>query len=149
MASVFGPHLPCPEEIVSNDFMFNIKDECLPLCPLECYRNLYKTAISSYNLLGDTYSEMITNQFISDFSSLKKKTLNLTTIKESIVQVYIYYDSLSYTLSTESPQSDIVSLLASMGGNMGLFLGVSLFNLYEIFGLIIEIAYIKYEKNVQ
>ena len=55
----------------------------------------------------------------------------------------IFYNSLSYDLSIESPQMDWVSLLASIGGNLSLFLGVSVFSLCELIEVGIEIYFIK------
>ena len=70
-----------------------------------------------------------------------KRTLNDTsTIEKSVVTVKLYYGSLSYTLTSESPQMDLVSLLASIGGNLSLFLGVSAFSLFEIVEVLIEIC---------
>jgi hypothetical protein len=37
---------------------------------------------------------------------------------------------------------DLVSLLASIGGNLGLFLGMSVFSLAEIVEVIIEIVFV-------
>jgi hypothetical protein len=64
--------------------------------------------------------------------------LDLVAVEKSIVNVKIFYDSLSYTKTTESPQMDVVSLVASVGGNLGLFLGVSVFSLCEIVEVLIE-----------
>ena len=58
------------------------------------------------------------------------------------MSVNIFYESLSYMESTESPKMNIVSLLASMGGNLSLFLGVSVFTLAEIVEVVIEIYFI-------
>ena len=69
------------------------------------------------------------------------RTIDKTTAKDSFVLVKVFYDSLSLTLTTEAPQMDIVSLFASIGGNLGLFLGVSLFSLWEIIEVAIEIYY--------
>lgn len=68
--------------------------------------------------------------------------MDATTAKNSFVGVNVFYESLSFIESSESPQMGIVSLLASIGGNLGLFLGVSLFSLAEIVEVIIEIFYI-------
>jgi hypothetical protein len=68
-----------------------------------------------------------------------KTTLNLAVIVKRIVSVKISYDSHSYTKTTEPSQMDVVSLVASVGGNVGLFLGVSVFSLCEILELLIEI----------
>ena len=42
---------------------------------------------------------------------------------------------LTYMYSTESPQMDMAALLASIGGNLGLFLGVSVDSLCELSGI--------------
>jgi len=119
------------------DSLFKI---CLQLCPLECNQTLYKTSLSSSYLTGHKYISQIQNSNLStDFIN---RTIDAATARESIVQVNIFYQSLSYSESTESPQINIVSLLGSMGGNLGLFLGVSVFSLGEIVEVFIEIYYI-------
>jgi hypothetical protein len=72
----------------------------------------------------------------SDFVS---RTLDSQTVAESIVDVNTFYESLSYTFTTESPQMDAVVLFGAIGGNLGLFLGVSVFSVCEVFEVLIEI----------
>ena len=72
------------------------------------------------------------------------RTLDSNSAKESVVRMTVYNDSLSYTLSTESPKMDIVSLLANIGGNLGLFMGVSMFSLCELLEVLIEIFTTKF-----
>ena len=48
------------------------------------------------------------------------------------MRVNIFYDSLSYVETTESPQMDLISLLASIGGHLSLFLGVNVLSLFEL-----------------
>ena len=79
----------------------------------------------------------------SDFVT---KPINSETVSKSIVSLNIFYESLSYTLSTESPQMDSISLLANIGGHLGLFLGVSVFSLCEIVEVAMEIILIKFKK---
>jgi hypothetical protein len=119
-----------------------ISKVCLPMCPLECNQTLYKTSISSSRLLGRRFyfdSVKKNPNLANDFLD---RILDSLTIERSIVSVNIFYESLSYMESTESPQMNIVSLLASMGGNLSLFLGVSVFTLAEIVEVVIEIYFI-------
>ena len=111
------------------------------MCPLECSRIKYKTSISFNQLNGNPYISLIKKSpsLSSDFIN---RRLDATQAEKSIVKVNIFYESLSYTLSTESPQMDMVSLLANIGGNMGLFLGVSVFTLAEILNVLIEVYFI-------
>ena len=98
---------------------------------------------------------MIGNKLISNInksatlrSDFINRTLDATTARDSFVCLRIFYESLSYTSITESPQMTIVSLLGSIGGNLGLFLGVSAFSLCEIVEVIIEIVYVLNVKTV-
>ncbi len=132
-------------------FSVNIINEmCLSSCPLECNQNLYKKSISFNQLNVNSYNydffKIITDNpnLMSDF---EKRELSLYDVQESFVHVNIFYDSLSYTESIESPRMDFVSLLASIGGNLSLFLGVSLFSLFEIVQVTLEIVFSLKERN--
>ena len=72
----------------------------------------------------------------------KKIVIDDEKARESVTRVNIFYESLSYTVSTEAPQIDFVSLLANIGGNLGLFLGVSLFSICELVEVAFEFGYI-------
>ena len=117
-----------------------INEICLPQCPLECNQTLYKTSIS-FNQLNGNYEYYILNltnnpNLDMDFINI---TIDATTVKESLVKVNVFYESLSYTILTDSPQTDAVWLLSSIGGNLSLFLGVSVFSLFEFIIVTIEV----------
>ena len=76
------------------------------------------------------------------FSQDSNETINANNAANKIVSFNIYYDSLSYVQTTESPKMNLVSLLASIGGNLSLLLGVSLFSLFEVIELLMEIYFI-------
>ena len=122
-----------------------INDVCLPLCPLECNQTLYKTTLSSYQLIGEQYLDEILNNsnLASDFI---KRTFDSNQAEKSIVNLFIFYESISYISTTEMPQMDVVSLLSSIGGDLGLFLEMSLFSLCEIVEVAIEMFYVKIKK---
>ncbi len=75
---------------------------------------------------------------MSDFVN---RTIDSAQAEKSFVNVYVYYESLSYTESSETPQMNVIQLLASIGGHLGLFLGVSVFSLAELVEVFIEIFY--------
>ncbi len=114
--------------------------------PLECNRNELKVSVSSSKLLGDDFVEYIkkNENLHSDFIRTR---VNPPNAANSFVKLNIFYDSLSYELSTESAKMDIASMLASIGGNLGLFLGVSVFSLCELIAMSIEIYFVKRAKN--
>ena len=63
--------------------------------------------------------------------------------KESVVRVHVFYNTLSYTLLYEYSKITIVTLLGSIGGNLSLFMGVSVFSLFELVEVAIEIYFIR------
>jgi hypothetical protein len=102
--------------------------------------------MSSYKLLGDIYASYINGNLNlkEDYSNGDNETVVIDDdrARESVTRVNIFYESLSYTVSTETPQMDFVSLLANIGGNLGLFLGVSLFSICELVEVAFEFGYI-------
>ena len=124
----------------------NFSLSCSTYCPLECNVNTLHTQISFSKFIGQKDVDLIMEnpKLRADFVT---KPIDVYNAKESIVQVFLYYDTLSYEISTELPQMNFVSLLASIGGNLGLFLGVSVFSICELFEILIEVFYIFKEKK--
>jgi hypothetical protein len=130
-----------------SDFLANvIKTYCFPLCPLECDHITYRTSLSSSQLNGFFYMDPIKQRpnLLVDFMN---RTLNSQSARESFVNVNIFYESLSYTLTNELPQMDAVYLLGAIGGNLGLFLGISVFSICEIIVTAIEIFFVLSVRN--
>ena len=113
------------------------------MCPLECNQLLFKTSLSSYQLNGNFFINSLNENVRADFI---KRSIDANTIRESLVGVNVFYESLSYAYSNELPKMDIVSLLGSIGGNLGLFLGVSVFTLCEMIEVLMEVFYVLKKK---
>ena len=111
-------------------------------CPLECNRTRFIPFVTSYDVIGDFYYDYIrTNGNLS--SHFVKRNLTTTTAKDSFTFTLVYYESMSYTIVTETPSMDLVALLANIGGTLGLFLGVSLLHVCEVLDVVIQIFLIK------
>jgi hypothetical protein len=135
-------------KLSNDDFNSNfINKNCISLCPLECDRIFYKTSITLSQMSeNDYYVQSISSRpnLTQDFIN---RTIDLRTAKESIVRVNIFYESLSYTQTSESPKLDGISLFAEIGGNLGLFLGISVFSLCEVIEAVIEVFFILNKRN--
>ena len=133
---------------ILNDFERKnfLSEVCLPSCPLECNKTLYKVYTSSVHLVGEQFISAIQRnpKLTSDFIN---RSIDSMTARESFVKVHINYETLSYTITSESPQMTVVSLLASIGGHLGLFLGVNFFSIWEIIEVIMEIMFILRERK--
>jgi len=69
------------------------------------------------------------------------EAINAETVRKSFARINVFYESLSYTVSEEAPQWDGFSLIANIGGNLGLFMGVSFFSICEIVATLIELYF--------
>ena len=133
------------EKFPKNNF---IQKTCMPLCPLECNRTEYRTSLSTSQILGEKYLDLIkpNARLHADFVH---RPLNLASARDSVVEMGIYYESMSYTHSSETAKIDVVALLAAIGGHLGLFLGVSVFSVCEMVEVLIEIFFLKRRKTVR
>ena len=123
-----------------------IQNNCRSPCPLECNSTEFQAHVTFSQLVGDSYVHFISNRsnLLAEFVT---RPLNKDTARESIVQLNLFYNSLSYTVLSESPKMDLISLLAAIGGHMGLFLGISVLSLFELVEVLIEMVYLYRHKQ--
>ena len=119
-----------------------VKNYCLPECPLECNQTAFGLSLTSSDIMPEYYSNIIQEKAKS--LNITNETWSLEEVKNNIITFNIYYDTFSYSITTETPSLDVIGLLAFIGGTLGLFLGVSVLTtveLIEIFiSFIIEIS---------
>jgi hypothetical protein len=121
--------------------VINIAKLCYQECPLECDSIDYQYSVSSVDMDIEQFLQYI----------LQSNGINLLDFlnnnNENFISIRIYYDKASYTRINEIPKIEIVDLIANIGGNLGLFLGVSFLSFAEIFELIFETFLILTQKN--
>ena len=128
------------------DFFFNSKLltptslACLSQCPLECNATEFTFSVTSQRSSGSGYTSLINENpnLSSDFNTTP---INSDTTSNKFVQLNVFYDSLTYSISTDTPSMDIVSFLANIGGTVGLFAGLSLLSICEIMHVLFEICF--------
>jgi hypothetical protein len=121
-----------------------IDKNCIPHCPLECKSIQLSASVSSSKYPNENYFEILKNN--KDLQQRVFKSANWSYIKNSILKVNINYESLSYKYIKENAVMSVVDLLAYIGGQMGLFLGISFLSFIEIFEIFIEMLYILLKK---
>ena len=104
--------------------------ECVEKCPPECHIISFRKFSHYARFPNDKYA-----------LALKKRSplltnLSLNEIKQSLIRLNINYQSLITTEIGEAPAMSFESLLASLGGHLGLFLGMSLLSFMEIFEIL-------------
>jgi acid-sensing ion channel 2 len=130
--------------LFTNDF---IQEKCLSECPFECYFDNFDASLNSFELIPNAYMEFLNSRpsLLADFSTNK---IDLNVAKQSFVFINTFYKSLSYETFIESPQTNLVWLFASIGGYLGLFLGISVFSVFEPIQVLIEILFLKLSNRI-
>mmetsp|Transcript_7331 Transcript_7331/g.20380 ORF Transcript_7331/g.20380 Transcript_7331/m.20380 type:complete len:281 (-) Transcript_7331:2667-3509(-) len=75
-----------------------------------------------------------TQKWLEDFEEEDDDVPDVESFSRNYVGLYINYDQLVYEVLTQSPSISKATLLGSIGGSMGLFLGISALSVVEIFG---------------
>ena len=135
----------CQRQVLDTQFLDPqfIHDECLSHCPLECNTTQYKTYISLNELISNKYADYFREKNVSIQEKYRDE------VHKNFIKFDIFYDSLTYELSTESSKMDVVSFLANVGGNLGLFLGVSVISVCECIEVLVELCIMKVSRRTK
>jgi hypothetical protein len=129
------------EKLYKSDF---VQRNCLRECPLECYFEQFDVSLSSIELIPNYYVDYLRSNANLSVDFLSNSNVDEERARKSFVSLNIFYKSLTYDLSLETPQTNSIWLLASIGGYLSLFLGLSLFSVCELLQLLFEIVLLKY-----
>ena len=143
----------CVVSFYSKFFSNEYKENCTKDCPENCNRISYNVFTSSSNFptlnnkdyylnysLFKWIREYVNESANGDLNEKQKQQMELSLLKSSIVSLKIYFEDLSVTLIEESPKTELVDLVASLGGNLGLFIGISFLSLVEFVELFIQMC---------
>jgi hypothetical protein len=61
----------------------------------------------------------------------------------------VYYENLQYTVIDQIEKMDIFDLISNIGGNLGLFIGISFLSFAELIELFVEIICITTSKKIK
>ena len=125
---------------------FNFTQKCNYLCSLECEKTNFEISAQSFQNSAEAIPQA--------FSDIIKRPLNLLNLSQNeqnyIVNrsfiVRIYYESLTYTETSQVPKTTFPDIVSIVGGTLGLFLGLSLLSFIEVFGFLIEAFLIKIKR---
>jgi hypothetical protein len=97
--------------------------------------------------MSEKYAELyyMNDQIIK--SKYPGRNVTFEDIKKGLVNVKIFYEGLYYTEISETESQTVFDLISSIGGTMGLFIGISLLSFIEILEIIIEILILLFTKK--
>lgn len=131
------------EKFVSKNY---IQDNCISECPLECETTDIIRTISTNYLITNEFQEkkLLKNEKIKKLYSKENFS---TSLKENVVKVRVFYETLAYTELEEYASMDLIALWSNIGGLAGLFLGISVLSFVEIFEVLIKALCLFFENS--
>jgi hypothetical protein len=124
----------------------DLSSECNLMCPFECKKMIFSTIHSQINEFTDEKAKKYFERKLLK-SRYKELNLSITDVKQSIINLNVFYDRLSFTQITEKPSFPFVDLISNVGGTFGLFIGISLLSLLEVVEIIYEMLFINFKKS--
>jgi hypothetical protein len=113
----------CSESLSSEFLYYDLNKMCSSQCPLECDSITYDLSTSTANYPTRIYSKLVKKQS-KIIRYFKNEEVTFDKLKESLLALDINYAELKYTYISESASKTIIDLIASIGGTIGLFLGL-------------------------
>ena len=115
------------------------EEECTAKCPLECEQRTLTPTLSFFQY--PAYSEAQYLRFFGDpefISNHMNQTdfSSMANFYKNLLSVTIFYEALEYSLVEEKARLPLESLIATIGGHLHLFLGMSVISFFEIAELI-------------
>ena len=123
--------------VYSNDFYnqsttLDFRDFCYERCPLECSSIVYTRNIFTYYHPSGYF-----DRYLSYISKISNGTDQRA---DNLIELRINYDRSFYWNNFEEPKMSGENLLATLGGHLHVFMGMSLLSFVEIVELILSIA---------
>uniref|UniRef100_A0A0K0E4A5 Acid-sensing ion channel 1 n=1 Tax=Strongyloides stercoralis TaxID=6248 RepID=A0A0K0E4A5_STRER len=115
----------------------------LPICP-ECKQECDSWKYYTYNSYGQEFS-------IGALSWLHNRNRNWTASKviDNFVAINIFYRDMTYTVYTQVQSTSFVQTISNIGGNAGLFMGVSFISCCEFSVFLWKLFWAIISKNRQ
>lgn len=126
---------------------------CSIECPLECVTERYQINSQFSDYPSRAYIKSVLNENISSKKkvsdtkfSAQDEEETYQIYKNQYLEVNIYFDDYKYVSISETRKTSEIDLISSIGGTLGLFIGISLLSIIEVVELIAEIILILFNK---
>ena len=116
-------------------------------CPIECNTIDYYQSCSSSYYPSEYYVNLLAKKnYLQNFNLNSSFASIQNSVRNYLVKVTINYNELGYTFMEEQPSIDMFTLIGNVGGQFGLFIGISLLSIVEVLELSIDIIILSRKK---
>jgi amiloride-sensitive sodium channel subunit gamma len=121
---------------------------CENVCREKCEYQLFDLSVKTVNYPLPKYL-----QYLASFQNFGNFTRDSATLeayaKKAVIRVNINYEGYTYTLIEERAATSFEQLLGNVGGQLGLFIGISLLSLIECVEITIELIFLYFERKAR
>ena len=125
----------CMEQIFRNK-KSGYYSVCNRQCPKECNDVTYAYT----NSFSDYPSRTCAKKLLRDSSISVDFDLAKEDLHDKVLKLNIHFNDLKYQSIVESPEVNTLTLLANIGGTLGLFLGFSVLSIFEILEMLVTLT---------
>jgi hypothetical protein len=131
----------CAYNLYLDFYSSNLQEKCLD-CAEECETTMFDAIVSHLDYPTLKFSDTFLLKDPRIISRFPNATVTHNDLKEKIAFVNVYLGELSYNKIEQVKLVSGFDLLSSIGGTMGLFMGLSLLSFIEIVEFLLEILVI-------
>lgn len=119
-----------------------INDICVEKCPIECDSIKYEITTSISKFPNEDYANVLmrNEKIKSLFPS--NHTITFNDLENNLIYFRVYFRDLKYTKIFQLPKATLFEFVSSLGGVLGLFIGVSFLSFAELFEILFEVLLI-------
>ncbi|KAI6238391.1 hypothetical protein M3Y99_00690200 [Aphelenchoides fujianensis] len=121
----------------ADEIMRKVDPPCLPSCKMECQRWDYQI----FNSYSQPFSRSAT-AYLQKHEKLRQSKLD-----KDFVGIDIYFRDIAYTEYKQVHKTTMNEIWSSLGGNMGLFLGMSLLSVIEVLIYLCKITWLFFSRK--
>ena len=131
-------------------FQENTLHETRCNCKSPCHEIIYGKTLSFVKFPVDKFLRRFAYEEL-EFEARGLKSFDSNFLRNSLLQVWVYFEEMSDKMILEKPEWTVTKLLSDIGGQMGIWLGASIFSLIELLILIgyIPLSLFRNRRNVK
>ena len=121
--------------------------KCQSKCPTECDKESFDYLISFSDYPSKVFGDGLLKQnYVVERFPAKNET-SFDDLKKSILSLNIFYSSFDKHVINEVESITVTDFLGSIGGTLGLFIGISLLSVVELIELALIILFIIFKRE--
>lgn len=120
------------------NYNFSMPNKTTSECPLPCEEQRYKPTVSTASWPSKTDLPNLCSQL--ETFGVDTKTCSKEFIKDNFIRLQVYFEDFTVETIKQIPAYGRSQVISDLGGSMGLWIGASIYSLFELGSTFISLA---------